>query len=151
MRRDFNSQGKKRNLLSDKWDTAWNMYDLHVAWPDWLSRVWLMVMTIKAETGLSRNLSGEWEGNWMDLSLAARSINRNIMWPLTPKCLSTDKTPCVLSLQYISHAARSESGCLFLLFHEKPVKRLDSTVQLSRGCNSVHCHATHSKLLLHCI
>lgn len=55
----------------------------------------IAVMTIKAETGSSKDLRGEWEGNWMDLSLPARNINRNIMWLLTPKCLPTDKTPCV--------------------------------------------------------
>lgn len=52
------------------------------------------VMTIKPETGSSKDSWGEWEGNWMDLSLSARNRNRNVMWPVTTKCLSTDKTPC---------------------------------------------------------
>lgn len=41
------------------------------------------VMTIKSETGLLKNVWSEWEGKWMGLSLPARNINRNIMWPVT--------------------------------------------------------------------
>lgn len=77
-----------------------------------------VVMTIKAETGLSRSWSGEWEGKWMDLSLAAGSMNRNIMWP---KCLSTDNNIMCAPPQYFSHSALSESGCLFLFL--SPLKK----------------------------
>lgn len=47
--------------LSDKCDAEWNMYDIYVAWPGWLSRVQLCI-AIKAETGLSEEVCDEWEG-----------------------------------------------------------------------------------------
>lgn len=104
-------------------------------------------MTIKAETGLSRSWSGEWEGKRMDPSLAARSMNRNIMWP---KCLSTDNAPCVLCLSIFLiplflNLAVYFFFCLRWKSHRKGWTRPLST---AGGGNSVRFHTTHSKLLL---
>lgn len=85
----------KKILLSDIRDAALNMYDIYVAWPGWLSRALLWLWQSKLRQVCQGINSGEWEGNWMDLLLPARNINRNIMWPVTTKCLSTDKAPCV--------------------------------------------------------
>lgn len=90
-----------------------------------------VVMTIKTETGLSKSWSGEWEGKWMDLSLAAGSMNRNIIWP---KCLSTDNTSCVLHLSiFLILLFLNLAVCFLFCLHWKRKKRLDSTVEHSRG------------------
>lgn len=38
---------KKKIPLSDNCDAAWNMYDIYVAWPGWLSRVQLRLWQSK--------------------------------------------------------------------------------------------------------
>lgn len=81
------------------------------------NRGWAAVMTIKAETGSSKHLRDEWEGSWMDPTLPARNINRNVMWPVTIKCLSIDKTTCSSAL--LTPSALSKFECLFFLLDRR--------------------------------
>lgn len=156
MRRDFNSQ---KNPLSDNCDAAWNMYGIYIAWPGWLSRVQLWLWQSKLrQVWLSQNLCGEWKGNWMGVLLPTWNINRNIMWPLTPKCLSSDETPCVPGSdkmhgpQYFSHLLLFQKLSVYFSFStEKPAKRLGSTVQLSRGVGLTECITTPPTQSWYCI
>lgn len=101
------------------------MYDIYVAWPGWLSRVqlWLWQSKLRQVRQTICALNGE--RNWMGPSLPARNTGRNIMWPLTSKCLSTDKTPCVPGSDkdarplYFSHVLLFQILCVYFSFPQK--------------------------------
>lgn len=112
-------------------------YVWHLSNLSWLAKQGsAVVMTIKAETGSSKNPRGEWGGSWMDRSLPAGNINRNIMRPMTLKCLSTDETACVPGSDKM-HVPQFFSRLLLFqdlsVYFSSPVKRLGLTVQLCRG------------------
>lgn len=130
----------QKNPFVSKCDAAWNMYGIYIAWPGWLSRVqlWLWQSKPRQVCQTICVVNGE-ETEWTS-HLPARNINRNIIWPLTPKCLSTDKTACVLGSdkmhvpKYFSHVLLFQNLSVYFSFPQKtPVKRPGSTVQLSGG------------------
>lgn len=131
-----NWKKKKKSLLSDDCDAAWNMDAVHVARPGWLSRVQLRLWQSKLRQVRQNVLNGR-ESEWTSHHQPG-IYKQKYYVTIDTKCLSTDGTPCgpgsdkMHVPQCASHLPLFQKTleCLFFLF---PQRRLGSTVQLDGG------------------
>lgn len=129
----------QKNPFVSKCDAAWKMYDIYVAWPGWLSRVqlWLWQSKLRQVRQTSCALNGkesEWTSHYQPGTQAEILCDHWLpsVYQLIKHhvCRAVIRYMCPV---YFTHTALSDFERLFFFSTEMPVKRLDSTVQLSRG------------------
>ena len=145
---------KKKSLLSDDCDAAWNMDAVHVAWPGWLSRVQLQLWQSKLRQVRQNVVNGREMNGRLITSLEC--TNRNIMWPLSPQVFTNRWntmwagaaircTP--LSALHTFRFIKKLLSVYFSFFLRKGWAQQFSSTGGWEGDNRMRYHTAHSKLV----